>query len=48
MGITKEYLEAKIKECKEALEQLRNNANAYIGAIQMLERILAELDTPAP
>ena len=47
MEITKEYLETRIKECRDALEQLRNNANAYTGAIQMLEKLLADLDKPA-
>jgi prefoldin subunit 5 len=47
MELNREYLETKIKECKEALEQLKANANAYTGAIQMLEKIIQDMSEPA-
>jgi len=47
MEITKEYLENKIKEYKQTVELMKNNANACIGAIQALEALLKEIEQPA-
>ena len=43
MEITKEYLEKRIREYRQAGEQLKLDAIANQGAAQALEAVLAEL-----
>lgn len=43
---TKESLQAKLDGLKIQFTQLQANANAVSGAIQLLEQLLAEEDTP--
>jgi hypothetical protein len=41
-------IESRILELKKSLENLQNNANAHIGAIQELERLKKELEDGLP
>jgi phage shock protein A len=44
---SKESLQTKLDTFKSQLLQLQANSNALQGAIQMLEQLIAEEDTPA-
>ena len=46
--ITKEKLQERLDTYKSQREQLTANANALAGAIQILEQVLIEFDTPEP
>jgi len=42
--MTKEKLEARLKDYQVQLDQLKANANALQGAIQAVQQLLAELE----
>lgn len=44
----KKHIEERVAQLKKSLESIQNNANAHIGAIQELERILKEWDDGIP
>lgn len=48
MEITKEMLEAKLAEYRQAVEQHRSLADANAGAAQAMEELLAVANAPAP
>jgi len=48
MRITREYLEQQIAQLRAQQDQHMASANACTGAIQMCERLLAELEKPEP
>jgi len=45
--MTKEKLEAKLREYQAALDQLKANANAMQGAIQAVQQLITEIDAEA-
>ena len=45
--MTKEKLEAKLREYQAALDQLKANANAMQGAIQAVQQLINEIDAEA-
>ena len=46
MELNKTVLQQKLDSLKQQFEQIKNNASATNGAIQMLEHLLQELEKP--